>query len=61
MTDPRCVALTVIRAICGLLVTGRWIDGHDYREAEVVHRATVTVLRCNRCGKADIGWEKNDG
>lgn len=29
---------------------------HDYEEIEVIHNATVRILKCRNCGKLSIGW-----
>ena len=52
----------LIRLICffrGLYRSaycGAWVLGHNYRTIEEKTPPNVHVLKCETCGKIDIGW-----
>lgn len=61
--SPLCFMRTIWRSIVwpGTLIhQGIPCSGHDLREEEVVTNATVTVCRCEECGKYSIAWERNN-
>lgn len=47
-----------IKEIWRTLTTGLPFDGHDYVDVEEHENCTVTISKCEICGKVDISWIK---
>ena len=32
------------------------LEPHAYQETQIIHNATVSILKCKNCGKESVGW-----
>lgn len=59
LPNPLCWLEAIFRTIWSAVwVQGATVSGHQLQEESRLNNCVVTVLKCARCGKYEVGWER---